>query len=218
MSSLGQIVEQPKAQERRRSVTEQEGNASQTSSTPSSLYLKVCVAQSIEALEHLNHKAELDDDEIEGDIEPEKHRESAPHEASSCAILCGYIDGYVKQACSSAQVPPLSLVPDELVTIEIACKSRGADYCEFVTAHIDRIAEVVTKELDERVLYPTPGTIGELCSHVNAQGINAEQAGVMSMLKIVRSRQKSGRGWLAHCLETSSPDLNSSSPATANKT
>lgn len=122
----------------------------QASCSPlSAFYLKVCVAQSIEALEHLNelNSAKKEEDGV-SDAEQKV-------ESPVCVLLSGFIDGFVKQTCSSAAGPPLSLVPDDLVTVEIACKSQGADCCEFVTAHNDRITDVVAKELEERVRLST---------------------------------------------------------------
>jgi hypothetical protein len=129
------------------------------------------VAQSVEAVEFLSKNGESKDSESESESESDnddpsggsssnssnrrKRKQSKRDTASPvCLMLSGYIDGYVKQtigACACAHGSPLYLVPEDLVTVEVACKSQGAECCEFVTAHVDQIADVIKKDLDERV-------------------------------------------------------------------
>jgi hypothetical protein len=170
------------------------------------------VAQSVEAVEFLSKHAQKNESESESEGESEGESDSEPsyrrtHEGAKksrhspvCLMLSGFIDGYVKHtigSCVAAQGPPLHLIPEDLVTVEVACKSQGAECCEFVTAHIDHIAEVVKKEA--AVVLDTD---------------LETSSGLVGMLKIVRGRYKSGRGWLAHCLETSSSSSLSSSTST----
>ncbi len=94
--------------------------------------------------------------------------------------------GASSSSSSSSSSSPRRSFGDDLITLEVSCKAQGHDRCEFITAHVERIAEMAKARLAQ-------------------MGRPDLFSCLVPSIKMLKARHQKGRAWLAGCLLESNP-------------